>query len=164
MNDELFTEEVVKNVSKSEILFFTSADTIYGIEIKYISEIISVEPITFVPKLPDYINGVLNLRGKIVPVLSLRRRFGVEEIPYDDRTCIIMLELDDGTVAGIVIDRVRGVENIDEDKIGKAPDFGSVNSNRFVKGIISIDDEVKMLLDCDKLINGKQKQQQPETA
>ena len=79
-----------------EVLLFTIDDVVYGIEIKYINEIIGIEQITVVPKVPDYIKGVINIRGKIVPIISVRKRFGKEEIPYDERTCIIVLELEDG--------------------------------------------------------------------
>ena len=79
-----------------EILFFNIGESIYGIEIKYVNEIINIEQITVVPKLPDYIKGVINIRGKVVPIISVRNRFGIEEIPYDDRTCIIVLEFENG--------------------------------------------------------------------
>ena len=80
----------------AEVLFFDIGETIYGIEIKYINEIIGIEQITVVPKIPDHIKGVINIRGKVVPVISIRKRFGMEEIPYDDRTCIVVIEFEDG--------------------------------------------------------------------
>lgn len=136
----------------NEVLFFTIDDTIYGIEIKYVNEIIGIEQITIVPKIPDHIKGVINIRGKVVPVISVRKRFGVEEVPYDDRTCIIVLEFDDGNQVGIIVDRVREVIVVDKDAISKTPDAKNVNANHYIKSIINLDSGVRLLLDCDKLI------------
>ena len=149
-----------ENISKTktysadgnEVLFFTIDDTIYGIEIKYVNEIIGIEQITIVPKIPDHIKGVINIRGKVVPVISVRRRFGIEEVPYDDRTCIIVLEFEDGNQVGIIVDRVREVVVVNPADISKTPDAKNVNSNRYIKSIINFEDEIRLLLDCDQLI------------
>ena len=135
-----------------EILFFNIGESIYGIEIKYVQEIINIEQITVVPKIPDYIKGVINIRGKVVPIISVRNRFGIEEIPYDDRTCIIVLEFEDGEQVGIIVDRVQEVLVAKPTDISKAPDSKNVNANRYIKSIIEIDGDIKLLLDCDKLI------------
>lgn len=136
-----------------EVLFFTIADTTYGIEIEYINEIIGIEQITVVPKIPDYIKGVINIRGKVVPVISVRKRFGMEEIPYDDRTCIIVLEFEDGNQVGIIVDRVQEVSVVGKASISKTPDCKSVNADHYIKSIINAADKNKLLLDCTKLIN-----------
>lgn len=135
-----------------EVLFFNIGDTVYGIEIEYINEIIGIEHITVVPKIPDYIKGIINIRGKMVPVISVRKRFGMEEIPYDDRTCIIVLEFENGIQVGIIVDRVQEVVVIDKDIISKTPDCKNVNTNRYIKSIVNDNDGIKLLLDCDKLI------------
>lgn len=140
------------NADGIEILFFNIGESIYGIEIKYVKEIISVEQITVVPKIPDYIKGVINIRGKVVPIISVRNRFGIEEIPYDDRTCIIVLEFEDGEQVGIIVDRVQEVLIAKPSDISKAPDSKNVNANRYIKSIIEIEGDIKLLLDCDKLI------------
>lgn len=140
------------NADGIEILFFNIGESIYGIEIKYVKEIISVEQITIVPKIPDYIKGVINIRGKVVPIISVRNRFGIEEIPYDDRTCIIVLEFEDGEQVGIIVDRVQEVLIAKPSDISKAPDSKNVNANRYIKSIIEIEGDIKLLLDCDKLI------------
>ncbi|MDE6763070.1 MAG: chemotaxis protein CheW [Oscillospiraceae bacterium] len=141
------------NADGIEILFFNIGESIYGIEIKYVKEIISVEQITVVPKIPDYIKGVINIRGKVVPIISVRNRFGIEEIPYDDRTCIIVLEFDDGEQVGIIVDRVQEVLTAKPGDLSKAPDSKNVNANRYIKSIIEIENDIKLLLDCDKLIS-----------
>ena len=135
-----------------EVLFFNIGDTVYGIEIEYINEIIGIEHITVVPKIPDYIKGIINIRGKMVPVISVRKRFGMEEIPYDDRTCIIVLEFENGIQVGIIVDRVQEVVVVDKDIISKTPDYKNVNTNRYIKSIVNDNDGIKLLLDCDKLI------------
>lgn len=140
------------NADGIEILFFNIGESIYGIEIKYVKEIISVEQITVVPKIPDYIKGVINIRGKVVPIISVRNRFGIEEIPYDDRTCIIVLEFEDDEQVGIIVDRVQEVLIAKPSDISKAPDSKNVNANRYIKSIIEIENDIKLLLDCDKLI------------
>ncbi len=154
MSEEIMALETSKTYVTDgvEVLFFNIGEIIYGIEIKYINEIIGIEQITIVPKIPDYIKGVINIRGKVVPVISIRRRFGIEEIPYDDRTCIIVLEYENGTQVGIIVDRVQEVVVVNKKEISKTPDYKNVNANRYIKNIIENGSEIKLLLDCDKLI------------
>lgn len=141
------------SVDGGEVLTFSINDAIYGIEIKYVKDIIAIEQITIIPKIPSHIKGVINIRGKVVPVISVRRRFGMEEIPYDDRTCIIVLEFADGNQVGIIVDRVQEVVTIKSADVSKTPDSKNVNANRYIKSIINIDSGIKLLIDCDKLIN-----------
>ncbi|MGN0689753.1 MAG: chemotaxis protein CheW [Oscillospiraceae bacterium] len=134
-----------------EILQFEIDDAVYGIEIQYITEIIQIQQITIVPKVPDYIKGMMNLRGKVIPVMSVRRRFGKEEIPYDDRTCIIVVDWD-GLAVGLIVDRVREVARVLPEEISSTPDYKNVNMNHFIKYIIESNDEIKLLLDCETLV------------
>ena len=120
------TVSEITAASNTEMLSFNVGDAIYAIEIKYIKEIIEVEQITLVPKIPGHIKGVINLRGKVVPVISIRKRFEIEEIPYDSRTCIIVLEFEDGEQVGIIVDRVQEVVDVkssdirsEERRVGK---------------------------------------------
>lgn len=151
MSEELTTKDFASE--GGEVLLFTIDDAVYGIEVRYINEIISIETITIVPRIPDYIKGVINLRGKIVPIISVRRRFGKEEIPYDDRTCIIVLELADSSFVGIIVDRVREVFIVRPEDISLPPDSKSVNSNKYIKNIIETNGEIRQLLNCEKLIS-----------
>lgn len=136
-----------------EVLTFTVDDTVYGIEIKYINEIIVIEQITVVPKVPDYIKGVINIRGKIVPIISVRKRFGKEDIPYDDRTCIIVLETDEGNQVGIIVDRVREVTRAAPSEVCETPVSKNVNAAHYIKNIIENADGIKLLLNCERLIS-----------
>ena len=135
-----------------EILQFEIDDAVYGIEIQYITEIIQIQQITIVPKVPSYIKGMMNLRGKVIPVMSVRSRFGKEEIPYDDRTCIVVIEFEDGQQVGVIVDRVHEVVVVKKDIISKVPDAKNVNANRYLKSIINMESGIRLLLDCDKLI------------
>ncbi len=145
--------EVDNDITKKGggILTFMVEDQIYGIEIKYVTDIIEVQPITYIPKVPEYIKGVINLRGKVIPVMNIRSRFGKEEIPYDSRTCIIVMEYDDVS-AGVIIDRVSEVIRVSSKDITAPPSYKSVNSNRFISHIVNAENHVKLILDCKKLI------------
>lgn len=161
MNDEFFKNNAIGTdgmpVERTEMLFFSVGDTVYGAEISCIEEIISIEPITFVPRMPNYIKGVINLRGKIVPIINLHSRFGTEEIPYDDRTCIVIVFLPDGEQVGLIIDRIREVVRIDNDKINPAPNDAGVNQKKYIKSVIDTGDgEIKQVLDISRVADIRQ--------
>lgn len=156
MSEMEFNTEATRSfqMSGGKILLFHIDNNVYGIEIEYITEIIGIQPITIVPKVPDYIKGVINLRGKVIPVMNVRRRFGKPEIPYDERTCIIVVEWD--TIAvGLIVDRVDEVLEVDPKQIASTPDYKSVNANRYIRSIIQLSDGVKLLLDCQKIVTDK---------
>ncbi len=134
-----------------KILDFSIEDQVYGIEIENVIEIIGVQPVTIVPKIPSYVKGIINLRGKIIPVMDVRTRFGKLEREYDERTCFIVIENDDISV-GLIVDRVLEVINTSEKNITPVPDFNTVNSNQFVKNIVRIDGRVTLILDAVKLV------------
>lgn len=147
------TVSEITTASNTEMLSFNVGDATYAIEIKYIKEIIEVEQITLVPKIPSHIKGVINLRGKVVPVISIRKRFEIEEIPFDSRTCIIVLEFEDGEQVGIIVDRVQEVVDVKSSDISQTPDSKNVNANRYIKSIVHFENNVILLIDCNKLIN-----------
>jgi purine-binding chemotaxis protein CheW len=145
--------EIEEDTQKDKYLIFSIGKQYYGIDIKYVIEIIGIEPITEVPELPNYIKGVINLRGKIIPVMDVRIKFKKEEKEYDDRTCIIVVEIG-GICIGLIIDRVIEVANINENNISPPPKTSSnkENANKYIKGIGKIQDEVRLLIDCHKLL------------
>ena len=147
------TVSEITTASNTEMLSFNVGDATYAIEIKYIKEIIEVEQITLVPKIPSHIKGVINLRGKVVPVISIRKRFEIEEIPFDSRTCIIVLEFEDGEQVGIIVDRVQEVVDVKSSDISQTPDSKNVNANRYIKSIVHFENNVILLIDCNKIIN-----------
>ncbi len=152
MNEELYNELVVQfNTDGGEMLMFTINRVLYGVEIQYITEIIGMQPITIVPKVPSFIKGVINIRGKVVPVMSVRKRFDITEVPYDDRTCIIVIELGE-IVVGLIVDRVREVITVKPNEICPTPDNSHARSDQFIRSIIESNDEIKLLLDVRKLV------------
>ncbi|MDL2274368.1 chemotaxis protein CheW, partial [Oscillospiraceae bacterium OttesenSCG-928-G22] len=124
---------------------------IYGLEIRTVTEIIGVQAITDMPQIPHYIKGIINLRGKIIPVVDVRLRFGKEPVEYDDRTCIIVLERN-ALVAGIIVDTVLEVQNIPDDNISEPPTGRGGITNQYVSGIARTEAGVRLLLDCDRLL------------
>jgi len=141
-----------EDTQKGKFLTFSVGREAYGIEIKFVIEIIGIQDITEVPELPDYIKGIINLRGKIIPVIDVRLRFKKQAREYNDRTCIVVIEIKE-TCVGLIVDNVSEVMNIDEDNIVPPPDCKTGFNNRYVRGIGKVGTEVKLLLDCDKLLN-----------
>lgn len=139
------------NTNGGQILLYYIGDVLYGIEIQYITEIIGIQPITVVPGVPEFIKGVINIRGKVVPVISIRHKINQPEIPYDDKTCIIVVELDELTV-GLIVDRVREITTVLPTDTCSAPDFKDVNQNQYIQSIIDSNGEIKQLLDIHKII------------
>ncbi len=137
-------------------LTFALAKEQYGIRIMKIKEIIGLMPITFVPQTPGHVKGVINLRGKVIPVVDLRLRFGLEEAGYTERTCIIVVEAQvasSGTVPiGIVVDGVSEVLNIRAEEIEEAPAFGGSLSTDYILGMAKSGEGVKILLDIDRVL------------
>ena len=140
---------------EGKYLTFSLAAEEYGISILKVKEIIGMMPITTVPRTPAFVKGVLNLRGKVIPVIDLRLRFGMEEMAYTERTCIIVVEIagQAGSILiGTVVDAVSGVMNIKGADIEDAPKFGSQLDTGYILGLAKISGGVKILLDIHQVI------------
>jgi purine-binding chemotaxis protein CheW len=128
----------------------------YGISVKKVREIIRLEKITAVPQLPDYVRGVINLRGRVVPVMDLRTKLGLQA-RCDDRTCIIVVHINGGTeksiVMGLIVDRVEEVANLTADQISTVPEFGCRIDASCLMGMAKVNGQVKTLLDIDRVIS-----------
>lgn len=146
-NDEHFGAE---NAQKDLFLTFHIGQEDFGIDISDVIEIVGIQKITEVPDMPNYIRGVINLRGKVISVMDVRLRFNMEQRDYDDRTCVIVVTVDDLTV-GLLVDRVNEVVEIAENKIEDAPLTKS--DEGYIKGLGKIGTEVKILLDVARLVN-----------
>ena len=136
-------------------LTFKLADEDYGISLLKVREIIGMMPITSVPRTPEFVKGVINLRGKVIPVTDLRLRFDMPEIDYNDRTCIIVVEVagEDSTVQmGIVVDAVTEVLPVQVQEIEPAPEFGASVDTRCILGMANMEGAVKILLDIDRVL------------
>jgi purine-binding chemotaxis protein CheW len=143
--------ENMEDTQKGKFLTFTLGKENYGIEIQYVTEIIGIQAITEVPELPNYIKGIINLRGNIIPVMDVRIRFGKPQMEYNDRTCVIVIEIQSISI-GLIVDSVSEVISISDQDIVPPPEI-SKTGNRFIKGIGTLGSEVKLLLDCQKLLN-----------
>lgn len=139
---------------KDQYLIFSVGEEAFGIDINQVIEIIKMELITIVPDLPEYIKGVINLRGKVIPIMDVRVRFQKPEKEFTDRTCIIVVEIDH-IFMGLIIDEVLEVTNIEEKDIMQPPKSGKEKeniTNLYVWGFVKSNDSVKLLIDGKKLL------------
>jgi len=147
--DEVYEEE---DTQKGKFLTFELGKEVYGIEIKNVTEIIGVQQITEVPEVPAYVKGIINLRGKIIPVVDLRLKFKREALAYDDRTCIIVIDIGNMSV-GLIVDTVAEVLRITEENLVPPPAVKTGFHNKFIKEIGKIGADVIIILDCEKLFS-----------
>lgn len=145
-----YLAELEEDTQKGRYLTFSIGNDSYGIEIQYVTEIIGIQAITEIPELPEYVKGIINLRGKIIPVMDIRLRFKKEPREYNDRTCIIVVDISNLSI-GLIVDSVSEVLTIPEEEIVDPPEMHQ-RSNRYIKKIGKYGNDVKLLLDCDKLL------------
>ena len=153
-SDELIREDVMngdEDTVSNKYLTFHLGKEDYGIEIKNVTEIVVVQKITQVPDMPEYVQGVINLRGQVIPVMDIRLRFNMEFREYDERTCVIVVSLNDIHV-GLIVDTVQEVCEILPENVSPAPRLGTSEKNRYIMGMGKIGDNVKILLNVDLLI------------
>ena len=143
--------EVEEDTQKGRFLTFSLGKESYGIEIKYVTEIIGIQAITEIPELPEYIKGIINLRGKIIPVMDVRLRFKKEPRGYNDRTCVIVIDIKEVSI-GLIVDTVSEVLSIPEQDIVEPPQMNKGFNNRYISRIGKVGNDVKLLLDCEKLL------------
>ena len=142
---------------EGKYLTFVLAKEEFGLEILKVREIFGYMDITAVPQTPGYVKGVINLRGQVIPVVDLRMKFGMEELDVTEQTCIIVVEITQGSrnfQTGIVVDHVSEVLDIAGGDIEDSPQFGASVDTAFILGMGKINDTVKMLLDIDKVLAG----------
>jgi purine-binding chemotaxis protein CheW len=143
------------NHREGKYLTFSLGQEEYGISILKVKEIIGMMPITAVPQTPAFVKGVINLRGKVIPVMNLRLKFGMEEIPYTERTCIIVVEtrwVRGAVLIGIVVDSVSEVLNIKSGEIEETPVLGAELDTDYILGMAKMNGGVKILLDIDRVL------------
>lgn len=139
-------------------LTFKLAEEEYGLEILKVQEIIQMQAVTRVPRTPDYVRGVINLRGKVIPVIDLRKKFGLETAKDTEKTCIIVVQIahaDAKVTMGIIIDEVKEVLDIRAENIEETPSFGASINTEFILGMGKIGSNVKILLDIDKVMSAQ---------
>ncbi len=151
------TTETIDELEDSQgnkFLTFLIEGESYGLDIRYVTEIIGMHAITRIPDVPAYVCGIINLRGKVIPVMDVRARFGMAARPYDARTCIVVIHVQD-TDIGLVVDTVSEVIDIPAADIEPPPSIGQV-SGGYMRGVGKVGDHVKLLLDAQKLLHGTQ--------
>ncbi len=153
--DEVTLSQNDESGIRDRYLTFAVGDEDYGLEITHVSEIIKMQAITEVPEIPAYIKGIINLRGKILPVMDVRLRFNRETREYDDRTCIIVVDINANSI-GLIIDAVREVMDISAEEITSPSGSGTAaTSNRYIRSIGKTASGVKLLLDVDHLVSDR---------
>jgi purine-binding chemotaxis protein CheW len=152
MENSLIQEE---DTQHGRFLTFVLANEVYGLDIRYVTSIIGLQPIATIPEVPDYVKGIINLRGKIIPVIDVRLKFRKEPAAYTDRTWIIVIDIQDTTI-GLIVDRVAEVLTIDDSNIVPPPDQRSGAQNRYINAIGMVGNDIKLLLDCNKLFSSSE--------
>ncbi len=151
---EDYVDPYERDTQKGKYMTFKSGKEFFGLEIQYVNEIIQLQTITAIPETEDYIKGLINLRGKVIPVVDVRLRFKQPPFEYNDRTCIIVISVK-SMMVGLIVEQIAEVVEIREENILPPPTFGRVDKiqNKYVYGIGKVGDAVKLLLDPDKLLN-----------
>lgn len=143
------------------LTFMLKGET-YGLEVLKVQEIMGMMSVTHIPRTPDFIRGVINLRGRVIPVLDLRLKFEMESTPDTERSCIIVLQVSHGqmhTTMGIIVDEVAEVVDVRADQIEATPSFGAGVDTGFILGIGKVGQKVVMLLDANQILSGAEEQE-----
>lgn len=150
-----------------QYLTFVLGDEEYGVDILRVREIKGWDSVTPIPNTPEYIKGVMNLRGIIVPIIDLRQRFNMPEVKYGPVTVVIVLKIecaDRDRIMGIVVDGVSDVYDVPPEEMKEAPDFGSIVDTEFVRGLATVDEKMIIILDVDHLLSGNEMKATDELA
>lgn len=149
---DIIEEMLEEDTQKGMYMTFRSGKECFGIAIKYVNEIIGIQNITAIPEAEEYIKGLINLRGKIIPVIDIRLRFKQEPLQYNDRTCIIVIDVQ-STVIGLIVEKIEEVVTIQDEDIDPPPKLVHGNAmNKYVWGLGKVGEAVKLLIDPDRLI------------
>jgi len=151
MSEDSQQINATEDTQKDKYLTFRLADEDYGIEICHVTEIIGIQKITKVPNKANFIKGVINLRGKVIPVMDVRARFSLSPREYDERTCVIVVNVNEQDI-GLVVDRVNEVVDIPVTQVEPAPLSSQSKSSHYIRGIGKMGESVKILLDAEKLV------------
>jgi len=147
--NEMF--DTVKDLGGKYLTFLLDNEE-YGLEILKVRELINIMDITSVPQTQDFLQGVINLRGKVIPVIDLRSKFGLQRVEYNEQTCIIVVDV--GAMMGIIVDTVQEVHDVDDADIEPPPQIGDTSVDTdFILGMGKINESIKILLDIDKVLN-----------
>lgn len=151
MSDIMNNIDVVEDAQKGRFLAFLLGNESYGIEIKLVTEIIGIQSITEMPEMPNYVKGIINLRGRIIPLIDVRLRFSKAAKEYDDRTCVIVVGIN-GFSYGLIVDSVNEVISISDEETSPLPEISTTSNNKFVKAIGKTAAGIVLIVDCEKLL------------
>lgn len=154
-----------QDAKAKQFLTFELKGECYGVEILRVQEIMGWKPVTVVPNVPDYVKGVLNLRGVVAPIIDLRKRFGIEAEQYTQSTVIIVLLLESGDgekTYGIVVDEVSDVVDVTDESIRQIPEFDSATNRDYLTSIATVEEKMIMLLDANKIVSSSEVDQLAE--
>ncbi len=144
-------DDDAEDAQKDKYLTFSIGSEDYGIEIEYVTEIVVMQPITQVPDMPEFIKGVINLRGNVISVMDMRTRFNLEQREYDERTCTIVIDVNELQM-GLIVDSVKEVMDIPPAQIDQPPRTHSGIKTSYVEGMGKVGDNVKILLNVEKIL------------
>ena len=161
LDDDYLEEE--EDTQKDKYLMFKLADEEYAIEIKFVTEIIGIQRITEIPDCSDFVKGVINLRGKVIPVIDVRIRFKLKPKEYGDRTCIVIVNMEE-TIVGLIVDEVSEVLDIPPTNVELPPKTNKGSHSRFIQGLGKVGDQVKILLNVNKLLKDEELESLKEIA
>jgi purine-binding chemotaxis protein CheW len=150
--DDEYDDFEEEDAMSNRYLTFHLGNEDYGIEIQYVTEIVGIQHVTEVPDMPEFVCGVINLRGRVIPLIDVRARFHMEAREYDDRTCVIVVQVGDNASIGLVVDRVNEVLDIPEENVSPPPKIGTEGKGQYLHGMGKVGDQVKILLDVNKLL------------
>lgn len=158
MNSQLIENQDNAASMAGKYLAFRLENEGYGLEILKVQEIIGMQEITKIPGTPAYVKGVINLRGKIIPIIDLRRKFGIAEQEINRKTCIIVAQIEQeetSLIIGVIVDEVSEVLDISKDMIESPPSLGATVDTRFILGMAKTESAVKILLDIDRVLSSE---------
>ncbi|WP_312811779.1 chemotaxis protein CheW [Sedimentibacter sp.] len=154
-NLNVLNSDLDEDTLKGKYLTFYTDNQLLGISIADVVQIVGMQEITAVPEFPSYAKGVINLRGIIIPIIDVRLRLKKEEIGYNERTCIIVTNIN-GSYIGFIVDEVNEVTNIDNENISDPPKMGSDYTNTFITGIAKLNNRIVLLIDLKKVLDEKE--------
>ncbi len=144
---------IEEDTMRGRYITFRVDGQVYGIQIRYVTEIIGVQPINRLPEMPSYVKGIINLRGRIIPVVDMRLKFKRPEAEYNEKTCILVID-NPVVTAGLIVDEVADVLTISEEDTSPAPSFAG--GAAYLEGVGKVGKEVQLLLDCEALFSGEE--------
>lgn len=149
------SELAVSRDTAMQVLVFDLGEEEYGVDILKVQEIRGYGDVTRIANVPDFIKGVTNLRGSIIPIVDLRIKFKLGEARYDEQTVVVVLNIE-SRIVGIVVDAVSDVLSLSADQVKQAPDFGGDVSAEFVQALATVDDRMLILIDIEKMMSSRE--------